>query len=438
MALEYLRGRGYVQESCHTQMPFATLNPEILLYLSCMPKLSDRAQEVPPSPIRKLVPYANAAKARGKKVLHLNIGQPDLPTPPEFWDALRQANIKVLDYTESGGMPAFREAYARFYNEIYEIPLEPRHFLTTTGGSEALLFAFLTLFSPGDEVIVIEPTYANYIGMSWATGISLRPIQSYIEDDFALPAPEVLENAITEKTRGILLCNPSNPTGKLYCEAEVRKIADICRRYDLYLLSDESYRDYCYDGERFFSALEVEGVEDRVVVADTLSKRYSLCGARIGALISRNTEIIEAALKWAQARLAPPTLGQIGGMALLSLPKAYYDYVRETFQKRRDTLIEGLRSIPGITVASVQGAFYLMPQLPVTDSDAFAQWLLESFDVGGTTVMVAPGTGFFSEPYRGKHLVRIAYVLDLPYLEEAVEILHAALNIYAREQMPIL
>ncbi|MCS7153057.1 MAG: pyridoxal phosphate-dependent aminotransferase [Bacteroidia bacterium] len=403
-----------------------------------MPAISERAQLVPPSPIRKLVPYANAAKARGKKVLHLNIGQPDLPTPPEFWEAIYSANLKVLDYTESGGIPAFREAYARFYTEIYQIPLEPRHFLTTTGGSEALLFAFLTLFSPGDEVIVIEPTYANYIGLGWATGISLRPVQSYIEEDFALPDPAVLEEAITPRTRGILLCNPSNPTGKLYSEEEVRKIADICSRHGLYLLSDESYRDYCYDGVRFFSALEVEGADDFVVVVDTLSKRYSVCGARVGALISRNTDIIEAALKWAQARLAPPTLGQIGGIALLSLPPSYYEYVRETFQKRRDTLLEGLRTIPGVTVATVQGAFYLMPQLPISDSDAFAQWLLERFDVEGTTVMVAPGTGFFSEPERGKSLIRIAYVLDIPYLEQAVEVLRAALNIYTREQVPIL
>lgn len=403
-----------------------------------MPAISERARLVPPSPIRKLVPYASAAKARGKKVLHLNIGQPDLPTPPAFWEAIQSAGIEVLDYTESAGMPAFREAYARFYTEIYGISLEGKHFLTTTGGSEALLFAFLTLFAPGDEVIVIEPTYANYIGMGWATGITLRPVQSHIEDDFALPAPEVLEEVITPRTRGILLCNPSNPTGKLYSEAEVRKIASICSRHGLYLLSDESYRDYCYDGERFFSALEIPGAEDFVVVVDTLSKRYSACGARIGALISRNTTIIDTALKWAQARLAPPTLGQIGGIALLSLPASHYEYVRDTFQKRRDTLIEGLRTIPGVKVATVQGAFYLMPQLPVADSDAFAQWLLESFDLEGTTVMVAPGTGFFSEPEHGKGLVRIAYVLDVPLLEQAVEILRAALNIYAREEVPIL
>lgn len=400
--------------------------------------ISERAQRVPPSPIRKLVPYANAAKARGKKVLHLNIGQPDLLTPPEFWKALHEAKIAVLDYTESGGMPAFREAYARFYEEIYGISLEPAHLLTTTGGSEALLFAFLTLFSPGEEVIVIEPTYANYIGIAWATGVRLRPIQSYIEEDFALPDPSQLEMAITEKTKGILLCNPSNPTGKLYSEKEVRQIAHICRQYDLFLLSDESYRDYCYDGQRFFSALEVEGTEELVVVVDTLSKRYSVCGARIGALISRNKAVIEASLKWAQARLAPPTLGQIAGMALLSLPKAYYDYVRETFQKRRDVLLQGLRTIPGVQVATVQGAFYLMPRLPISDSDAFAQWLLERFDVEGVTVMVAPGTGFYSESKRGEQFVRLAYVLDIPYLEQSVEILRAALNIYAREQVPIL
>lgn len=403
-----------------------------------MPVISQRAQRVPASPIRKLVPYANAAKARGKKVLHLNIGQPDLPTPPAFWEALHKAQIKVLDYTESGGMPAFREAYARFYTEVYHIPLEAQHVLTTTGGSEALLFAFLTLFDPGDEVLVIEPTYANYIGLGQATGIHLRAVESHIEEDFALPAPETLEAALTERTRAILLCNPSNPTGKLYSEKEVRQIGNICRRHNLFLLSDESYRDYCYDGERFFSALEIEGGADFVVVIDTLSKRYSACGARIGALISRNTDIIGAALKWAQARLAPPTLGQIAGLALLSLPESHYTHVRETFQRRRDVLLEGLRSIAGVTCPTVQGAFYLMPKLPIPDSDAFAQWLLERFDIGGTTVMVAPGTGFFTQPEKGRSLVRIAYVLDEPYLEQAVEILRAALNIYAREQVPIL
>jgi aspartate aminotransferase len=403
-----------------------------------MPDISRRAHEVPPSPIRKLVPYANAAKERGKKVLHLNIGQPDLPTPPAFWEALQKAQIRVLDYTESGGMPVFREAYARFYTEVYQIPLEPSHFLTTTGGSEALLFAFLTLFDPGDEVLIIEPTYANYIGLGKATGIHLQAIQSRIEDDFALPAPADLEAALTERTRAILLCNPSNPTGKLYSEAEVRQIGEICRRHDLFLLSDESYRDYCYDGQSFFSALDLEGAEEFVVVIDTLSKRYSACGARIGALISRNTEVIGAALKWAQARLAPPTLGQIAGMALLSLPSSHYEYVRETFQRRRDVLAEGLRSIAGVTCPTVQGAFYLMPKLPIADSDAFAQWLLERFDIGGTTVMVAPGTGFFTDPSHGRQLVRIAYVLDIPHLEQAVEILRAALNIYTREQVPIL
>lgn len=271
-----------------------------------MVAISQRAQVVPPSPIRKLVPYANAAKASGKKVLHLNIGQPDLPTPPAFWEALEKNRPEVLDYTESGGTAAFREAYARFYTEIYGIPLEPAHFLTTTGGSEALLFAFLTLLGPGEEILVIEPTYANYIGLGQATGVRLRTIQSRLEDGFALPSPAELEAALTKHTRAILLCNPSNPTGKLYSEAEVRQIGDICRRHGLFLLSDESYRDYCYEGEKFFSALEIPDSDDFVVVVDTLSKRYSACGARVGALISRNTDVLNAALKWAQARLAPP------------------------------------------------------------------------------------------------------------------------------------
>ncbi len=402
-----------------------------------MPALSKRAFEVPPSPIRKLVPYANQAKAQGKKVLHLNIGQPDLPTPVPFWEAIHRADIRVLDYTESGGMPAFREAYARFYNEIYRIPLEAHHFLTTTGGSEALLFAFLTLLAPGDEVLVIDPTYANYIGLSYATGIQLRAVESYITDDFALPAPATLEAALTECTRAILLCNPSNPTGKLYSETEVRAIGSLCKKYNLWLISDEAYRDYCYDGQRFFSALELQDEKDYVVVIDTLSKRYSACGARIGALISWNTDILQAALKWAQARLAPPTLSQIGGMALLSLPAEHYTYVRETFQRRRDVLMEGLRSIAGVTCASSQGAFYLMPELPINDSDEFAKWMLECFDVHNTTVMVAPGSGFFTQPQKGKKLVRIAYVLEESQLVRAVEILRAGLNIYNREHTAV-
>jgi len=402
-----------------------------------MPSLSRRALEVPPSPIRKLVPYANQAKAQGKKVLHLNIGQPDLATPSPYWEAIQRAGIRVLDYTESGGMPAFREAYARFYHEIYHIPLEPQHFLTTTGGSEALLFTFLTLLSPEDEVLVIDPTYANYIGLSYATGIHLRAVESYITDDFALPSPQTLEAALTPHTKAIVLCNPSNPTGKLYTEREVRAIGAICKKYNLWLISDESYRDYCYDNERFFSALELEDGKDFVVVIDTLSKRYSACGARIGAIVSWNTDVIQAALKWAQARLAPPTLGQIAGMALLSLPAEHYAYVRETFQRRRDVLLEGLRSIAGVTCASSQGAFYLMPELPMDDSDEFAKWLLECFDVQNTTVMVAPGTGFFTQPEKGKKLVRIAYVLEEDLLERAVQILRAGLNIYNREHTPI-
>ncbi len=402
-----------------------------------MPSLSRRALEVPPSPIRKLVPYANQAKAQGKKVLHLNIGQPDLATPRAYWEAIKKADIRVLDYTESGGMPAFRAAYARFYNEIYQIPLEEYHFLTTTGGSEALLFALLTLLAPGDEVLVIDPTYANYIGLSYATGIRLRAVESFITDDFALPGPDALKAALTEHTRAILLCNPSNPTGKLYSEAEVRAIGTLCKEHNLWLISDESYRDYCYDGQRVFSALELREERDLVVVVDTLSKRYSACGARIGALISWNTDVLQAALKWAQARLAPPTLGQIGGRALLSLPAEYYTYVRETFQKRRDVLLQGLRSIAGVTCASSQGAFYLMPELPINNSDEFAKWMLECFDVRNTTVMVAPGTGFFTRPEKGKKLVRIAYVLEEAQLEQAVEILRAGLNIYNREHTAI-
>lgn len=392
--------------------------------------IAQRAQKAQASPIRKLFPYAHKAKAQGKIIYHLNIGQPDLPTPAPFWDALKNLNITLLDYTESAGMPAFRKAYATFYTQHYGIPLREEEILVTTGGSEALLFTFLTLFNPGDEVLTIEPTYANYIGLGAATGITLRGIPTTAEEAFALPKPEKIAFYLTPRTRGILICNPSNPTGKLYTQEDLQAIAHLCQKHGLFLISDEAYRDYYFDGLRYFSALELSGMEEKVVVIDTLSKRFSACGARIGALITRNPQIQNTALKWAQARLSPPSLGQIGGMALLELPASYYDELRSEYQRRRDILLQALQTIPGVVCPSPQGAFYLMPKLPITDSDHFAQWLLEHFEKDGYTLMVAPGTGFFTDPEKGRPYVRLAYVLQAHKLKQAAEIFVAALSQY--------
>ncbi|MGQ9863047.1 MAG: pyridoxal phosphate-dependent aminotransferase [Bacteroidia bacterium] len=392
--------------------------------------IAQRAQKVQASPIRKLVPYAHKAKAQGKIIYHLNIGQPDLPTPTPFWETLKNLNTTLLDYTESAGMPAFRRAYAAFYTERYGIPLSENDILVTTGGSEALLFAFLTLFNPGDEVLTIEPTYANYISLGGATGITLRGILTSAEKAFALPTTEEIASQLTPKTRGILICNPSNPTGKLYTQQDLQAIAHLCQEHGLFLISDEAYRDYHFDGSTYFSALQLPHMEEKVVVIDTLSKRFSACGARIGALITRNPHIQQAALKWAQARLSPPSLGQMGGMALFQLPPSYYEELRQEYQNRRDILLKALQAIPGVLCPSTEGAFYLMPKLPLIDSDHFAQWLLEGFDKNGYTLMVAPGTGFFTDPEKGRAYVRIAYVLQANKLQHAAEIFAEALTQY--------
>lgn len=395
-----------------------------------MPHISQRAAAMPASPIRRLVPYAEAARARGVEVIHLNIGQPDLETPPQFFEAIQNAHLKVLEYSHSAGLESYRRKLVGYYEHHGITGLTHNDLLITTGGSEALLFAFMTVFNPGDEVIVPEPFYANYAAFAIQAGVTIVPIQTKVEESFALPPVAAFAKLVTSRTRGILLCNPSNPTGKLYPLHELEKLRDLVATHDLYLISDEVYKEFCYDGERFTSALTLTGISQNVIVVDSVSKRYSGCGARIGSLVSRNKEVIAGAMKYAQARLSPPTLGQIGAEALTSLPDSYYAAIVKEYAARRDTVVEGLRRIWGVVVPEVKGAFYIMPSLPIDDSDTFCQWLLESFSHDGATVMFAPGTGFYATPGAGKTEVRIAYVLEQPKLRTAMDLLARALEVY--------
>lgn len=391
--------------------------------------VSERGMNLPASPIRRLVPFQEQAKARGIKVYHLNIGQPDIPTPPQFFEAIQRANIKVLDYTHSAGYHSYREKLAGYYGK-FTANLSPEHILVTTSGSEALRFAFMTCLDPGDEVIVIEPCYANYMSFAVEAGVRLVAVTSFVEDDFALPPISEIKARISDKTKAILLCNPSNPTGKLYAPEELAELSKIIKEYNLFLISDEVYAEFVYDGMKFQSAMALEGLEEHVIIADSISKRYSACGARIGTFISRNAQVLATAMKFAQARLSPPTLGQIGAEALTDLPESYYDTVRAEYKKRRDFVIESLRKMDGVTCPNVSGAFYVMPRLPIDDADNFCRWLLESFDYQGSTVMLAPATGFYVSPNAGKNEVRIAYVLETEALQKAMQCLEEALKVY--------
>lgn len=391
--------------------------------------VSQRAQQMPASPIRKLVPFQEQAVVRGVKVFHLNIGQPDVPTPPVFFEAIERAAVRVLDYTHSAGLRQFREKLAAYFSG-FSPGITADHVLTTNSGSEAIRFAIMTCLDEGDEMLVIEPTYANYKSFAIEARVTLKPLTSRVEEDFALPSVEAIEAAVGPRTRALLLCNPSNPTGKLYSPEELEAIRQIVARHGLFLISDEVYAEFVYDGLSFTSALALHGIEDQVLVIDSLSKRYSACGSRIGALVSRNREVMAAALKFAQARLSPPTLGQIGGMALLDLPNSYYAEVREEYVRRRDFVMNALRRMDGVVVPQVSGAFYVMPKLPIDDSDAFCQWLLESFSHEGRTVMLAPATGFYVTEGLGKQEVRLAYVLEIDELAQALECLDAALKAY--------
>jgi aspartate aminotransferase len=383
---------------------------------------------MPPSPIRKLVPYAEAAKKRGTKVYHLNIGQPDIETPPAIMDAVRHADLKVLEYSHSAGNESYRRKLVQYYKKV-GIDINYDQILVTTGGSEALMFGFFTCLNPGDEVIIPEPFYANYNGFACAAGVKVIPITSSIETGFALPPITDFEKVISPQTRSIIICSPNNPTGYLYSLDEMNALKDICIRHNLYLFSDEAYREFCYDG-RYVSAMHLEGLEEHVVLMDTISKRYSACGARIGALVTKNKAVYESAMKFAQARLSPPGLAQIMAEAAVDLPDNYFDAPRSEYMARRDLLVKRLNAMPGVYCPAPGGAFYAMARLPIDDCDKFCQWLLESFSYRGQTLMLAPATGFYSTPGLGKNEVRLAYVLNLEALDAAMNCLEKALEEY--------
>ncbi|MFT4698228.1 MAG: aspartate aminotransferase [Flavobacteriaceae bacterium] len=395
-----------------------------------MPSISTKGKNMPESPIRKLVPFAEKAYKANKKVYHLNIGQPDIKSPQAAMDAVANHNLETLAYSRSEGSEEYREKIAAYYNRNH-IPVSANDIIVTTGGSEALLFAMGTIADQGDEIIIPEPFYANYNGFAMASGVNIVPVISKIEDNFALPPIEEFEKLITPKTKAIIICNPGNPTGYLYSKDEIQKLASIVKKHDLYLVSDEVYREFTYDGLEHYSILQEESLADNGIIIDSVSKRYSMCGARIGCLVSRNKDVIATALKFAQARLSPPTFAQIASEAALETPKNYFDEVIVEYKERRDTLINNLKEIPGVKVGVPKGAFYCIVELPVKNSDAFAQWLLEEFDLDGETIMVAPAAGFYSSKGMGLNQIRIAYVLNKESLIKAVEILKVALQEYS-------
>jgi aspartate aminotransferase len=394
-----------------------------------MPKISHKGAQMPQSPIRKLVPYAEDAKKRGAKVYHLNIGQPDIRTPQVALDAIKNNNIEVLGYARSEGSEEYRTKLAAYYAKN-DINVSARDIVVTTGGSEALLFTFGSIMDPDDEVIIPEPFYANYNGFSTASGVKVIPVISKIDDNFALPAIEEFEKLITSKTKAILICNPGNPTGYLYSKEEIEKLAGIVKKHDIFLIADEVYREFTYDGLEHYSILQVAGLEEHTIVIDSVSKRYSMCGARIGCIVSKNSNFINTAIKFAQARLSPPTYALIASEAALETPQSYFDDVIVEYVARRNTLISELKKIDGVKVASPKGAFYCIAELPVENADHFAQWLLEKFDYQNETVMVAPAAGFYSTEGLGLNQVRIAYVLNEKDLIRAVKIIKESLKVY--------
>lgn len=394
-----------------------------------MPEISNRAVAMPESPIRKLVPLADAAKRRGIKVYHLNIGQPDLATPQQGLDALRNIDRKVLEYSPSDGYRSLREKLVGYYDQ-YQIKLTPEDIIITTGGSEAVLFAFMSCLNPGDEIIVPEPAYANYMAFAISAGAVIRTISTSIEEGFALPKVERFEELINERTRGILICNPNNPTGYLYTRKEMYRIRDMVKKYDLFLFSDEVYREFIYTGSPYISACHLEGIEQNVVLIDSVSKRYSECGIRIGALITKNRELRNAVMKFCQARLSPPLIGQIVAEASIDAPRSYMIHTYEEYIERRNCLIDGLNRIPGVYSPIPMGAFYTVARLPVDDSDKFCAWCLSEFSYEGETVMLAPASGFYTDPTKGRNEVRIAYVLNKHDLRRALYILGRALEAY--------
>lgn len=400
-----------------------------------MPEISNRAVAMPESPIRKLVPLADAAKRRGVKVYHLNIGQPDLATPQQGLDALRNIDRKVLEYSPSDGYRSLREKLVGYYDQ-YQIKLTPEDIIITTGGSEAVLFAFMSCLNPGDEIIVPEPAYANYMAFAISAGAVIRTISTSIEEGFALPKVERFEELINERTRGILICNPNNPTGYLYTRKEMYRIRDMVKKYDLFLFSDEVYREFIYTGSPYISACHLEGIEQNVVLIDSVSKRYSECGIRIGALITKNRELRNAVMKFCQARLSPPLIGQIVAEASIDAPRSYMIHTYEEYIERRNCLIDGLNKIPGVYSPIPMGAFYTVARLPVDDSDRFCAWCLSDFSFEGETVMLAPASGFYTDSTKGRNEVRIAYVLNKNDLRRALYVLGRALEAYPGRTEP--
>lgn len=394
-----------------------------------MPRISDKGVRMPESPIRKLVPFAEAAKKEGKTVFHLNIGQPDIKTPEVALNAIHNFSDKVVEYSHSAGFESYRKGLAAYYQNL-GIEVTHENIMVTTGGSEALLFGLNSCLDAGDEIIIPEPFYANYNGFSISAGVKVKPIATNINNGFALPAIEEFEKLITPKTKAILICNPGNPTGYLYSKEELETLRDIVIKHDLFLFADEVYREFCYDGNQHHSVLNIEGLEQNSIVIDSTSKRYSMCGIRVGCIVSKNQEVMNTALKFAQARLSPPTFGQVAGEAALDTPNSYFEEVSAEYVERRDLLIEGLNKIEGVVCPKPKGAFYCIAELPVDDADKFAQWLLEDFDYEGATIMVAPAAGFYSTPNTGTKQVRIAYVLNKESLQKAVNCLEKALKVY--------
>lgn len=394
-----------------------------------MPKISKKGLEMPSSPIRKLVPYADAAKQRGIHVYHLNIGQPDIETPEGARNAVRNADVKVIEYSHSAGILSYRKKLAEYYKSV-SIDITENDIIVTNGGSEAILFAFNSCMDPGDEVIVPEPFYANYNGFSQSCGVKVKPIYSSIENGFALPPIEEFEKIITPRTKAIMICNPNNPTGYLYSKEELITLSKIVEKHDIFLFADEVYREFCYDGAPHFSVMQLANIEQNVVLLDSVSKRYSACGVRVGALITKNKEVYATAMKFAQARLSPPTYGQILAEAAVDTPKIYFDKVINDYVARRNTVVHAINEMHGCFCPMPKGAFYVVARLPIDDSDRFCQWLLEDFDLNGKTVMLAPATGFYSTKGEGKNEVRISYCLNVDDLREAMKCLAEALKVY--------
>ena len=394
-----------------------------------MPQISNRGIEMPASPIRKLVPYADEAKKKGRKIYHLNIGQPDIKTPEVAIEAIKNIDLKVIEYSHSAGNVTYRKKLAQYYQGI-DIDVDENEMIVTTGGSEAIVFAFLSCLNPGDEIIIPEPFYANYNGFAVMAGVKIVPVTSHIEDGFALPSISDFEELITDRTKGIVICNPNNPTGYLYSKEELYLLKEIVQKHDLYLFSDEVYREFVYDGEEYLSVMNLEGIEQNVIMMDSVSKRYSECGVRIGVMITKNKEVINTAMKFAQARLSPPSFGQIVGEASLETPPDYFKDVYDEYVARRNYTVEALNKIEGVFCPKPKGAFYAVVQLPVDDAGKFAQWLLEDFEYKNQTVMVAPADGFYSTKGLGKKEIRIAYVLKIEDLKNAVAVLEQALRVY--------